>query len=260
VVNSDQYSTAKTIKDKAALACYVRHHELAKAFDKCTDYGPEDSMASGRTMSCKSRDLLIGIGSQRSTREYCDKEKIYSQGDIATAMYYVESGHVKLTVASPRGKNAVLAILGKGDLLGQDCLVNGAKRTTTATALQPSIITCVEKSVLNEIIQREPKFSNLFVLDLLSRMRRVEEDFTDQLLHSSEMRLARLLLRLSHFGEPGTADTDVLHISQGTLAEMVGTTRSRVSFFMNRFRELGLIEYNGSLHVHRSLRTFLQGN
>jgi len=132
-------------------------------------------MASGRTMSCKSRDLLIGIGSQRSTREYCDKEKIYSQGDIATAMYYVESGHVKLTVASANGNNAVLAILGKGDFLGQDCLVNGAKRTTTATALQPSIIT-------------------------------------------------------------------------------------RGSFFMNRFRELGLIEYNGSLHVHRSLRTFLQGN
>lgn len=217
-------------------------------------------MASSRAVSYKSGDLLAKIGSQRSTRKYCNKETIYAQGDIATAMFYVESGHVKLTVASPHGKKAVLAILGKGDFFGQYCLVNGSKRTMTATALQPSTITCVEKSVLKEIIEREPKFSNLFVLDLLSHMRRIEEDFTDQLLHSSEMRLARLLLRLGHFGEGGTADTAVLHISQGTLAEMVGTTRSRVSYFMNRFRELGLIEYNGSLHVHRSLRTFLQEN
>ena len=211
-----------------------------------------------RTVNCRSGDLLRKIGSQSSTRDYCNKEKIYSQGDDATAMFYVDSGHVKLTVASLRGKKAVLAILGKGDFFGQCCLVKGAKRPTTATALQPSTITSVARSTLNLIIQREPRFSSLFVSDLLSRMERVEEDFTDQLLNSSEMRLARLLLRLSHFGKSDAADSAVLHISQGTLAEMVGTTRSRVSYFMNRFREWGLIDYNGTLHVHRALQTFLQ--
>jgi CRP-like cAMP-binding protein len=211
-----------------------------------------------RTPSCKSGDLLSKIGSQRATREYGNKEKIYSQGDTANAMFYVESGHVKLTVASTRGKKAVLAILGKGDFFGQCCLIKGAKRPMTATALEPSTITSVENSTLNEIIQREPKFSSVFVFDLLSRMGRVEEDFTDQLLNTSEMRLARLLLRLSRVGKSDVEDGAVLHISQGTLAEMVGTTRSRVSYFMNRFREWGLIDYNGTLHVHRALQTFLQ--
>jgi CRP-like cAMP-binding protein len=211
-----------------------------------------------RTLSCKSGDLLSKIGGQRATREYSNKEKIYSQGDSANAMFYVDSGHVKLTVASTRGRKAVLAILGKGDFFGQCCLVKGAKRSTTATALEPSTITSVERSTFNEIIQREPKFSSVFVFDLLSRMGRVEEDFTDQLLNTSEMRLARLLLRLSRFGMSDAGDSAVLHISQGTLAEMVGTTRSRVSYFMNRFREWGLIDYNGTLHVHRALQTFLQ--
>lgn len=212
---------------------------------------------NARTLNCSSGDLMSEIGRQRVTREYRNKETIYSQGDAANAMFYVESGHVKLTVASTHGKKAVLAILGKGDFFGQCCLVKGARRPTTATSLQSSTVTSVERSALNEIIQREPKFSSLFVFDLLSRIGRVEEDFTDHLLHSSEMRLARLLLRLSHFGERNAADSAVLHVSQETLAEMVGTTRSRVSYFMNRFRESGLIDYNGSLHVHKALRTFL---
>lgn len=217
-------------------------------------------MSSSRTAGYNSGDLLKKIGTQRATREYRNNEEIYAQGDAATELFYVESGHVKLTVASKHGRKAILAILSKGDFFGQCCFVKGAKRRMTATALQLSSVTSVKKSTLNEIMQREPRFSSLLVLDLVSRMRSIEEDFTDQLLHSSEMRLARLLLRLSHFGEPGAADTAILHISQGTLAEMVGTTRSRVSYFMNRFRELGLINYNGSLYVHKSLTTFLQEN
>lgn len=224
------------------------------------NHGLKDGMASNRNTNYNSGELLKKIGAQRATREYRSKEEIYAQGDAATELFYVESGHVKLTVAAVRGKKAILAILSKGDFFGQCCFVKGARRRMTATALQLSSITSVRKSILNEIMEREPRFSNLLVLDLVSRMRAIEEDFTDQLLHSSEMRLARLLLRLSHFGEPGTADTAVLQVSQGTLAEMVGTTRSRVSYFMNRFRDLGLIDYNGSLHVHKSLRTFLQGN
>jgi CRP-like cAMP-binding protein len=172
-------------------------------------------------------------------------------------MFYVESGHVKLTAASKGGKKAVLAILGRGDFFGENCLLEQSRRTTTATSLQHSTIDCVKKATVSSIIRREPAFSNSLVFDLLSRMGRIEEDFTDQLLNSSQMRLARLLLRLSHFGQPSGTDTAVLHVNQETLAEMVGTTRSRVSHFMNRFREMGLINYNGSLQVHRSLRTFL---
>lgn len=214
-------------------------------------------MAKTRTLTLASPDLLGRIGTRKTTREYRNKQEIYSQGDVADAMFYVDSGHVKLTVASKGGKKAVLAILGKGDFFGENCLLRNSRRTTTATALQHSTVECVKKSTLSGIIHREPAFSSLLVFDLLSRIGRMEEDFTDQLLNSSERRLARLLLRLSHFGQRSKPDTAVLHVSQGTLAEMVGTTRSRVSHFMNRFREMGLIEYNGSLQVHRALRTFL---
>jgi CRP/FNR family cyclic AMP-dependent transcriptional regulator len=212
-------------------------------------------MAKTRTPTLASQDLLERIGSRKTTREYGNKEEIYSQGDAANAIFYIESGHVKLTVASKGGKKAVLSILGKGEFFGEKCLLKGARRTATATSLELSSVDCVKRSTLNGIIQREPAFSALFVLDLLSRIERVEEDFTDQLLNPSERRLARLLLRLSQFGS-GT-DSATLHVSQGTLAEMVGTTRSRISHFMNRFREMGLITYNGSLQVHRGLRTFL---
>jgi CRP-like cAMP-binding protein len=214
-------------------------------------------MANKRTLARTSGDLLGRIGTHKTTREYRHKEEIFAQGDAADAMFYVETGHVKLTVASKRGKKAVLAILGKGDFFGENCLLTNSRRTTTATSLQSSTVDCVKKSTVRGIIDREPAFSGLFVGDLLSRIERVEEDFTDQLLNSSERRLARLLLRLSHFGQPSGADPAILHVSQETLAEMVGTTRSRVSHFMNRFRELGLINYNGSLRVHRALRTFL---
>jgi CRP-like cAMP-binding protein len=214
-------------------------------------------MANKRNLTCDFGDLLGRIGTQKTTREYRNKEEIFSQGNVANAMFYIESGHVKLTVASNGGKKAILAILGKGDFFGENCLLNNSRRTTTATALQRSTITCVKKATLSGIIHREPAFSSLLVYDLLSRIGHIEEDFTDHLLNSSERRLARLLLRLSHFGQRSKAELAILHVSQSTLAEMVGTTRSRVSFFMNRFREMGLIKYNGTLQVHRALRTFV---
>lgn len=213
-------------------------------------------MATKRIRTPNSVDLLGRLGTQKTTREYRKKEKIFSQGDAANSMFYVESGHVKLSVASKSGKQAVLAVLGKGEFFGENCLLKQSRRTTTATALQQSTIGCVKKTTLTSIIHREPAFSGLLVSGLLSRMERIEEDFTDQLLNSSERRLARLLLRLSSAGTNST-DSAMLHLRQGTLAEMVGTTRSRVSHFLNRFREMGLIEYNGSLHVRRAMRTFL---
>jgi CRP-like cAMP-binding protein len=226
-------------------------------FHHCWPVALEKLMANKRTGTLGSGNLLGMIGNEKTTREYLNKEKIFSQGDAANAMFCVESGHVKLTVASKHGKKAVLAILGKGDIFGENCLLKQSRRTTTATAFQNATIACVERATLNDLIQRESEFSSLLVSDLLSRIVRIEEDFTDQLLNSSERRLARLLLRLSHFGQPSGADTAILHISQGTLAEMVGTTRSRVSHFMNRFREMGLIKYNGTLQVQMALRSFL---
>jgi CRP-like cAMP-binding protein len=214
-------------------------------------------MAKTRISALGLRDLLDRVGARQTTRDYRDKEEIYVQGDAANAMFYIESGHVKLTVASKGGKKAVLAILGRGDFFGENCLLKNSRRTTTATSLQLSTVDCVKTSTLNSITQLVPAFSSLFVLDLLSRIERIEEDFTDQLLNPSERRLARLLLRLSHLGQSSGAETATLHVSQGTLAEMVGTTRSRVSHFMNRFRTKGLISYNGGLQVHRALRTFL---
>ena len=214
-------------------------------------------MANKRTWSKDSRGLLGRIGNRKITREYGNREEIYSQGDAANSMFYVDSGHVKLTVASKGGKKASLAILGKGEFFGENCLLKQSRRTTTATSLQHSTIDCVKRSTLRALFHEEPAFSSIFILDLLSRIDRIQEDFTDQLLNPSERRLARLLLRLSQFGRLSGTGSATLHVSQGTLAEMVGTTRSRVSHFMNRFREMGLISYNGSLQVHRKLRTFL---
>jgi CRP-like cAMP-binding protein len=172
-------------------------------------------------------------------------------------MYYVESGNVKLTVVSKRGKKAVLAILRQGDFFGEGCLARKGVRMSTATAVQASKVSRVSKSTLVSIIHADPAFAKLFISHLLFRIGRIEEDFVDQLFNSSEKRLARTLVLLASFGAPARAEPAILKVSQETLAEMIGTTRSRVSFFMNRFRKMGLIDYNGSLQVHRTLLTFL---
>jgi CRP-like cAMP-binding protein len=210
---------------------------------------------SSHTLTFNSRSFLKRVGAQKTTREYQDRQAIYAQGDSADAMFHIQNGSVKLVVASPRGKQAVIAILGPGDVFGEGCLVNRALRMSTATAIQLSTISCVKKGILIRLIHQEPAFAKLMISYLLSRMVRVEEDFVDRLFNFSEKRLARILLLLTNFGAEGGDGTAFPRINQEYLAQMVGTTRSRVSHFMNKFRKLGFVDYNGdsALTVHRGL-------
>jgi CRP-like cAMP-binding protein len=210
---------------------------------------------SRHTLTFNSRNFLRKIGTQKTTREYQDQQAIYSQGDAADAMFHIQNGSVKLAVRSPRGKQAVIAILGPGDVFGEGCLANRSLRMSTATAIQPSTIACVKKAILVRLIHQEPAFAKLFISYLLSRMVRVEEDFVDRLFNFSEKRLARILLLLTNLGKEGGDGTRFPKINQEQLAQMVGTTRSRVSHFMNKFRKLGFVDYNGIgvLTVHSDL-------
>ncbi len=184
---------------------------------------------------------------------------LFSQGDTTDAVFYIQSGKVKVTVLSEHGKEAVVAILERGAFLGESCLVGQLIRTATAITLEDSRILRIEKAAMLRMLQEQPRFSEAFMSYLLTHSIRVQEDLVDQLFNSSEKRLARALLLLAHFGKEGKPETVIAKISQETLAEMVGTTRSRVSFFMNKFRKLGFIDYkggsrrNGGLHVHSSL-------
>jgi len=214
-------------------------------------------MARKRTLAFDNEMFLKRIGRRKTTREYKNKETIFTQGDVADAMFYVGAGDVKLTVLSKRGKKGVIAIFRQGDFFGEGCLGTPSLRMSSATAVHGATITRVEKATIVRIIHDDPVFARLFIAHLISRVVRIEEDFVDQLFNSSEKRLARTLLLLARFGSPAKTHTAILKVNQGTLAEMIGTTRSRVSFFMNRFRKLGLIDYNGRLQVHRELMTFL---
>jgi CRP/FNR family transcriptional regulator, cyclic AMP receptor protein len=214
-------------------------------------------MPSKRALTFNSGIFLKRIGNRRSSQEYRNRQPIFSQGDAADAMFYVETGNVKLTVLSERGKRAVVAIFRQGDLFGEGCLGAPSVRMSTATAVQQSTITRVEKSVIVRVIHQDHVFARLFIAHMLSRVARIEEDFLDQLFNSSEKRLARTLLLLAGFGAKSKPHPTLVKVSQETLAEMVGTTRSRVSFFMNRFRKMGLIDYNGNVRVHKALLTFL---
>ncbi len=197
------------------------------------------------------------IGTQSTTQKYQSGQAVFAQGDKSDAMFYVQDGNVKLTVMSKSGKKAVIAILRRGDFFGENCLTRWALRPSTATTIRPSTITRVERQAIVRILRQEPAFAKLFTSHLLFRIGRIEEDLVDQVCSSSEKRLARTLLLLADFGLKAKPNSDVPKIDQETLAEMVGTTRSRVSYFMNRFREMGYIDYNGSLHVHEALHTFL---
>jgi CRP-like cAMP-binding protein len=207
------------------------------------------------TRTFDSRKFLREIGAQKTTREYQDRQAIYSQGDAADAMFYIRNGNVKLAVASPRGKQAVIAILGPGDVFGEGCLVNKSLRMSTATAIQLSTISCVRKATLLRLVHQKPAFAKLFISCLLSRMVRVEEDFVDRLFNFSEKRLARILLLLTQVGKESGGGTAFPRINQEHLAHMVGTTRSRVSHFMNKFRKLGFVDYHGNneMTVHSGL-------
>ncbi|MGB0106307.1 MAG: Crp/Fnr family transcriptional regulator, partial [Candidatus Sulfotelmatobacter sp.] len=185
--------------------------------------------------------------------QFPKKQTIFSQGDNADAVFYVQTGKVKLTVVSKTGKEATIGILGEGDFFGEGSLAGQVLRMGSATALTDCALLRIDKKAMMEALHREHDFSDLFVAYLLSRNIRYEEDLVDQLFNSSEKRLARILLLLAHFGKEGTPETVVPKISQEILAEMIGTTRSRVSFFMNRFRNLGFIHYNGGMQVHSSL-------
>jgi CRP/FNR family transcriptional regulator, cyclic AMP receptor protein len=181
-------------------------------------------------------------------------QSIFSQGDPANAVFFIQKGRIKLTVISKRGKEATIALLGVGNFLGEECIATiQPRRMATATALMPSSILKIDRTEMIRVLHEEKLFSDVFVTYLLGRNARIQEDLVDHLFNSSEKRLARSLLLLAQFGKEGTPETVIPKISQETLAEMIGTTRSRVSFFMNRFRKLGFIEYNGKLSVHSSL-------
>jgi CRP/FNR family cyclic AMP-dependent transcriptional regulator len=199
------------------------------------------------------KEFLARVGEGKTISEYQKTQTIFSQGQVADAVFYIQRGKVKLTVISEQGKEAVIAILGPGHFFGEGCLNGHPLRLATTRAIDGCVITRVEKATMIATIHNEPDFSELFMAYLLSRNGRIEEDLIDQLFNSSEKRLARLLLLLANFGKEGRPEPIVGKYSQETLAEMIGTTRSRVSFFMNKFRKLGLIEYNGKIEVHASL-------
>jgi len=197
--------------------------------------------------------FLSKVNGGRAISEYRKDKTIFRQGDPSDAVFYIQSGKVKTTVVSEEGKEAVVALLGIGDFFGEGCLTGQPQRLATVSALTECVIVRISKTDITRVIHEEPAFAELFISHLLARNSRVEEDLVDQLFNSSEKRLARTLLILANFGKEGRPEPIIAKVSQETLAEMIGTTRSRVSFFMNKFRKLGLIDYNGSIEIHSSL-------
>jgi CRP/FNR family cyclic AMP-dependent transcriptional regulator len=197
--------------------------------------------------------FLSTVGLKRSITQCRPDHKIFSQGDPSDAVFYIQKGRVKLTIISKQGKEAVIAILGAGDFLGETCLTGQMVRVASAITIVPSDIFRIEKGEMLRVLQKERALSGLFISYLLSRNVRIEEDLVDQLFNSTEKRLARTLLLLARYGKEGNPETVVPEIDQETLAEMIGVTRERVNFFMNKFRKLGFIEYNGELQIHSSL-------
>jgi CRP-like cAMP-binding protein len=200
-----------------------------------------------------SQEFLASVDTGRSVERYAQGQPIFRQGDNADAVFYIRSGKVQITVVSEQGKEGVIGIMEAGDFFGEGCLNGHPLRMATAGALAESEILKIEKGAMIRVLHDQPSFSELFMEFLLSRNAAIEGDLVDQLFNSSEKRLARVLLQLSNFGKDGKLEPVVAHISQDILAAKVGTTRSRINFFMNKFRKLGLIEYNGTLKVHSSL-------
>jgi CRP-like cAMP-binding protein len=199
------------------------------------------------------REFLAKVGEGKAIVEYRKDEVVFAQGDAADTIYYVQKGRLKVVVISEQGKEAVVGMLEPGQFFGEGCMNGHSVRIATTTAMESSLVTAITKIAMLAALHSEPKFSELFMAHLLTRNSRIEEDLIDQLFNSSEKRLARLLLLLANFGKEGSPQPISPNISQETLAEMIGTTRSRVSFFMNKFRKLGFISYNGKIEVHSSL-------
>src|SRR5450755_1434398 len=211
--------------------------------------------ASKKHIKFDPKTFLSTINGGRKIAAFSKKQVIFVQGDSSDAVFYIQKGKIKLTVVSKTGKEATIGILNEGDFFGEGCLTGQPLRLCSATAMTDCSVMRVTKKSMMEVLHREQTFSDLFVAYLLTRNIRYEEDLVDQLFNSSEKRLARILLLLAHFGKEGMHETPIPNISQETLAEMIGTTRSRVSFFMNRFRKLGFIDYHAGddLQVHSSL-------
>jgi CRP/FNR family cyclic AMP-dependent transcriptional regulator len=211
--------------------------------------------ASKKLIKFDTKTFLSTINGGRKIEAFPKKQTIFAQGDSSDAVFYIKEGKVKLTVVSQIGKEATIGILNKGDFFGEGCLTGQPLRLCSATAMTDCSVMKIDKKSMNEVLHREHAFSDMFVGYLLTRNIRYEEDLVDQLFNSSEKRLARILLLLAQFGKDGKPETVIPKMSQETLAEMIGTTRSRVSFFMNRFRKLGFIDYHAGdeLQVHSSL-------
>jgi CRP-like cAMP-binding protein len=210
-------------------------------------------VATKRKAPFDPKSFLARVGVGRSIGKYDKGEIVFNQGDAADAVFYTHRGKVKISVISEQGKEAIVGIMGAREFFGEGCLAGQTRRIATASALAPCTIARLEKAAILRVIQAEPTFAEVFIAHLLGRNIRVEADLVDQLFNSSEKRLARVLLLLANFGKEGKPEPIVPKLSQEALAEMIGTTRSRVSFFMNRFRRLGFIEYNGDIEVRSSL-------
>lgn len=207
-----------------------------------------------RPKASRLESLLANAGMEGTARQYQKNQIVFLQGDPATAVFYVQQGKVKLSVLSKKGKEATLSLLGPGDFLGEECIASDQRfHMATATAITDCSLLRIERNDMIRVLHKERPISELFVSYLLSRNKRIQEDLVDQLFNSSEKRLARALLLLARFGKEKRSRTVIPKISQQALAEMIGTTRSRVNFFLNQFRKRGLIDYNGELRVHTSL-------
>jgi CRP/FNR family cyclic AMP-dependent transcriptional regulator len=208
---------------------------------------------SREKLAFEAQAFLDSAGVARKVRQFKRPEAIYAQGDAASSVMYLQSGGVKLTVVNEVGKEAVVAILGPGDFFGEGCLAGQSVRMGTATAVTPTTVLVIEKSEMFKVLHEEHGLSDLFIKFMLARNIRIEADLVDQLFNSSEKRLARTLLLLARYGKQDQPHGVLPQMSQETLAEMIGTTRSRVNFFMNKFRKLGFIKYNGGLQINTSL-------
>ena len=210
-------------------------------------------MAVKRKLVFNPKTFLAKVGEGRSIGKYRKNEMVFSQGEPSDAVFFIQKGKVKVTVVSEQGKEAVVAIMGANEFVGEACLAGETRRIATVAAMTDSVVARLEKTAIVRVLHEEPAFSELFIAHLLGRNIRVEADLVDQLFNSSEKRLARLLLLLANFGKEEAPEPIIAKISQETLADMIGTTRSRVSFFMNKFRKLGFISYNGTIEIHSSL-------
>jgi CRP/FNR family transcriptional regulator, cyclic AMP receptor protein len=206
-----------------------------------------------RQVAFDPKAFLAIVGEGKTILEFHRDQVVFAQGDAADTVFYIQTGRVKVVVISEQGKEAVVGIFGPGQFFGEGCMNGHSVRIATTTAMEDCLITAITKAAMLATLHDQPKFSEMFMAYLLTRNSRIEEDLIDQLFNSSEKRLARLLLLLAHFGKEGSPQPIIPNISQETLAEMIGTTRSRVSFFMNKFRKLGLINYNGKIEVNSSL-------